>query len=88
MANRYAQQLINRKAKELQQAQIEGMEFVGSLTAVALNNLYGFGKNRIKAVEDEINPLISEEFGSDPEAASYGLKKRIEQIRGNDFWEG
>ena len=87
MANSYAQKLLNQKARDLQQAQLEGMQFMGSLTVVALNNLFGFGKDRLQAVEDEINRLIVDEFGDDPEVAAYGLKKRIEQIRGKGYLE-
>ena len=58
----------------------DGQSFGLGLATVALNNLFGFGKDRLKRTEDEINRLMQEEFGGDKEAASYQLAKRIKQI--------
>lgn len=58
----------------------DGQNFGLGLATVALNNLFGFGKDRLRRTEEEINRLMEEEFGGDKEAASYQLAKRIKQI--------
>ena len=77
----YAQQLQDRKREEIAAAMQEGMDLAGSLYAVALNNLYGFGAQRLAEVEKEAQRLWDEEFMADIETASYGLARRLEQIR-------
>ena len=59
----------------------EGFDFALNLCAVALNNIFGFGNGRLTRLENEITRLLNDEFGHDLESASYGLAKRIEQIR-------
>lgn len=61
------------------------MQFGLYVVAVALNNLYGFGADRLAKLEAEVNRIIEEEFGSDMETASYELAQRIEQIRGKNI---
>lgn len=61
---------------------LSGQDFTIGLMIVALNNLFGFGRDRIIRAIDEINRLKSKEFGGDKEAAAYQLAKRIKQIMG------
>ena len=86
MKNAYAVKLQAKKNKEIANAHADAFTFCGNLIAIALNNLYGFGKDRLTAVEKEAQRILEEEFGDDPEVAAYGMKRRIEQIRGKD-WE-
>lgn len=80
----YAEKLILKKKQETANAMHEGMAFAGGLYAVALNNLYGFGAKRLAEVETEVQRIWDEEFCTDIETASYGLARRIKQIRGED----
>lgn len=86
LKNAYAVKLQLKKNKEIANAHADAFTFCGNLIAIALNNLYGFGKDRLTAVEKEAQRILEEEFGDDPEVAAYGMKRRIEQIRGKD-WE-
>lgn len=82
MKNQYASRLERKKRQEICNASKEGFDFAMQVIVVALNNLFGFGKERIEQLEKELNRLMEEEFGTDIEAASYGLARRIRQIRG------
>lgn len=81
----YATRLQLKKAKELSDASTEAFTFAGNLIAVALNEKFGFGAKRLKILEEEATRILNEEFGGDPEVAAYGMKRRIEQIRGKGW---
>lgn len=85
MKNSYALKLKQKKMQEQYDSAQEGFMLSGCLIAVALNNLYGFGKDRLEAVEKEANRILEEEFGGDKEKASYDLVRRLDQIRGKDW---
>lgn len=87
MKNSYALKLKHQKMKELQNSTQDGFMLAGCLIAVSLNNLYGFGKDRLEAVEKEANRILEEEFSGDKEKAAYDLVRRIEQIRGKDWYK-
>ena len=80
MKNSYAAHLealqMRRKADDTK----AGFDFAMMLATVALNEKFGFGKSRLKALESECNRLIDEEFGRDVETASHQLVSRIKQI--------
>lgn len=59
----------------------EGFDLALNLCAVGLNSLFGFGETRLARLETELTRLLEEEFGSDMEKASYGLARRLAQIR-------
>lgn len=82
MKNQYALELQRRKQKKSADDTLQGVQFGLYVVAVALNNLYGFGADRLSRLEAEVNRIIEEEFGNDMEKASYELAQRIEQIRG------
>lgn len=84
MKNAYAVKLQERKRAEVYQNTKEGFEFGLNLCAVALNNKFGFGNDRLAVLETEIERMLEEEFGGDVETASYGLARRIAQIRGKN----
>ena len=85
MKNSYALKLKQKKMQEQYDSAQGGFMLAGRLIAVALNNLYGFGKDRLEAVEKEANRILEEEFGGDKEKASYDLVRRLDQIRGKDW---
>lgn len=85
MKNQYAQELIRRKKQRSMEDAKDGFDFALQLCAVALNEKFGFGNDRLTVLENEITRLLEVEFGSDMEKASYGLAKRISQIRGDSF---
>lgn len=85
MKNSYALKLKQKKMQEQYDSSQGGFMLAGCLIAVALNNLYGFGKDRLEAVEKESNRILEEEFGGDKEKASYDLVRRLDQIRGKDW---
>lgn len=77
----YAERLRQEKEKRQQQDVLDGITFGLNLVTVALNNLFGFGPQRLKRIETECNRLMDEEFIQDFEHASYDLIRRVEQIR-------
>ena len=81
MKNQYALELQRRKWKRSAHDTLQGVQFCLYVVAVALNNLYGFGADRLSRLEAEVNRLIEEEFKIDTEKASCELAQRIEQIR-------
>lgn len=81
MKNAYAVKLQQRKAAELHEATTEGFDFALNLCAVALNNIFGFGDERLTRLENEVTRILEEDFASDMEKASYGLANRVKQIR-------
>lgn len=81
MQNAYAIKMQQKKAAELERVNREGFDFALKLCVVALNNVFGFGADRITKLEKEINRLIEEEFSGDVEKAAYDIIRRIDQIR-------
>lgn len=53
------------------------------LCCIALNRKYGFGKERLKKLSEEVNAQIAE-FYKDPEAGCYNIKRAVEQIGFDD----
>lgn len=87
MKNAYALKLAAQRTAREVQAHQDGAQFALNLCAVALNNVYGFGRERLERLERlerEVNRLLEEEFGHDLELAAEGLARRIEQIRGEN----
>lgn len=82
MKNAHAAKLQAKKRAEAYESTREGFDFALNLCAVALSNEFGFGNDRLTRLENEVSRILEVDFGSDLEAASYGLAKRIEQIRG------
>ena len=56
------------------------MQFGLSIVTVALNEVYGFGYNRLCRLEQEVSRLLREEF-EDSELGANRLVRRLEQIR-------
>lgn len=84
MKNEYARKLQIKKAQEISDAHKAGFDFACYLLTVGLNELFGFGADRLKKLEQWCNDVMENEFGKDIEVASYGLKRRIEQIMGRE----
>lgn len=76
----YAAELMAKKALQRMDDHQAGFDFACYLLTVGLNELYGFGYDRLKKLEDWCNDALDNEFGKDREAAAYALKRRVEQI--------
>lgn len=81
MKNNHAIQLKKARKKGYDEGLKYGIDFALAIATVALSEIYGFGYERIKRLENEINRLIIEEFDKDPEQADYQMAARIAQIR-------
>lgn len=49
------------------------------ICCIVLNKQHNFGKDRLKALADEVNANIKE-FYEDPEAGCYNIKRAMEKI--------
>ena len=56
------------------------MQFGLSIVTVALNEVYGFGYDRLYRLEQEVSRLLREEL-EDSELGANRLVRRLEQIR-------
>lgn len=81
MKSAYAIELQRKKLEREAECTKGGFDFAMMLVAVALNNIDGFGKDRLEALEKECQRLMDEEFGPDPEAAAIQLAHRLQQIK-------
>jgi len=82
MKNQLASELMRAKRSGEADGIKEGYDFALMLVAVALNNVYGFGRDRIERLEDEMQRLYDTEVkGADPVVLMAGLEKRLKQIR-------
>ena len=54
-----------------------------NICCIVLNKQHNFGKDRLKALADEVNANIKE-FYADPEAGCYNIKRAMEQIGFDD----
>jgi len=84
MKNAYAAQLQARQMRRDSDNAKRGADFAMMIATVALNEKFGFGKERLKALEAECNRLMDEEFGRDMETASHQLIVRLKQIMGGE----
>ena len=53
------------------------------ICCIVLNKQHNFGRDRLKALADEVNSNIKE-FYADPEAGCYNIKRAMEQIGFDD----
>ena len=80
---------LAKRQAQIDEAVNDGFLLGTCLCVVALNEKFGFGAKRIETLETEVQRIWNEEFqNGDMEVAAVGLKKRIEQIRGEDVWKG
>lgn len=71
----------SKRERDIKEAYEDGMQFGLSVVTVALNEIYGFGYDRLLRLEQEVSRLLREEF-EDSELGANRLIRRIEQIRG------
>ena len=76
----YATELMYKKAQQRVDDHQAGFDFACYLITVGLNELFGFGYDRLRKLEDWLNDAIDNEFSKDREVAAYALKRRVEQI--------
>ncbi|WP_413778113.1 hypothetical protein [Caproicibacterium sp. XB1] len=82
MKNEYAAKLQAKQMRRDSDNVKRGFDFAMMIATVALNEKFGFGATRLKALETECNRLMDEEFGRDMESASHQLIGRLKQIMG------
>lgn len=82
MKNDYAARLQAKQMRRDSDNVKRGFDFAMMIATVALNEKFGFGKDRLKKLESECNRLMDEEFGRDMESASHQLIGRLKQIMG------
>ncbi len=88
--NAYAAKLLaNRERRETEaynKGHAAGFDLAFNLAAVALNDTFGFGNDRLTRLEKQIQRLIDEvlEVG-DPEVNRAHLEQRVKSIRGQDY---
>lgn len=80
--NNLVKQLHSAHQKGYEQGVVDGKEFALSLVTIALNDLYGYGGDRIASIEKHMQELWDKEFAEDPESGARHLVKRLNQIRG------
>ena len=76
----YATELQVKKAVREVELHKRGFDFACYLITVGLNELYGFGYDRLKRLEEWCNEAMANDFHDDIEVATAGLTRRIEQI--------
>lgn len=77
MKNAYALKLAAQRTAREVQAHQDGAQFALNLCAVALNNVYGFGRERLERLEREVNRLLEDEA---PVLAYYGFFRENDDL--------
>ena len=79
----------NQFAKDIKRIKREcfmrGVEVALLIMTVALNNLFGFGKERLTKLQDEFNKLLNEYAEKVVDSEDYGnrvLTNRVKEIMG------
>lgn len=80
MKNAYALHLQNKKQEQSKEDVHNGFTFALALCAVALNEEFGFGAERLKRLEARAQHLMDTEFKS-IELGANRLTQRLAQIR-------
>ena len=80
--NNIVKQLQSAHQKGYEQGVVDGKEFALSLVTIALNDLYGYGGDRIAKVEQHMQKLWDDEFSTDTESGARHMVARLNQIRG------
>lgn len=70
----------SKRERDMEEAYEDGMQFGLNVVTIALNEVYGFGYNRLYRLEREVLRLLREEF-EDNELGTDRLMRRLEQIR-------
>lgn len=64
----------------------QGLQFGINLTAIALNHRYGFGDERLTAIEGDVQMLVDEIVDvNDPDVTEAHIRYEIKRIRGKNY---
>jgi len=64
----------------------QGLQFGINLTAIALNHRYGFGDERLTAIEGDVQKLVDEIVDvNDPDVTDAHIRYEIKRIRGKNY---
>lgn len=88
--NAYAQKaLANRAGRDkmlYEKGYNDGVTIALNIVAIALNDAFGFGGERLTKLESHVQELFDEVISvGDPEVNQYHIEQRVKQIRGEEY---
>lgn len=87
MKNAFLGNLKEVKEKAYRDGVWDGMRMGFNIVAIALNHKYGFGEQRLKRLEGEVQDLVNEIVDTaDPLVTKVHIEREIRRIRGKE-WE-
>lgn len=87
MKNAFLGNLKEAKEKAYRDGVWDGMRMGFNIVAIALNHKYGFGEQRLKRLEGEVQDLVNEIVDTaDPLVTKVHIEREIKRIRGK-AWE-
>lgn len=87
MKNAFLGNLKEVKEKAYRDGVWDGMRMGFNIVAIALNHKYGFGEQRLKRLEGEVQDLVNEIVDTaDPLVTKVHIEKELKRIRGKE-WE-
>lgn len=87
MKNAFLGNLKEVKEKAYRDGVWDGMRMGFNIVAIALNHKYGFGEQRLKRLEGEVQDLVNEIVDTaDPLVTKVHIEREIKRIRGK-AWE-
>lgn len=87
MKNAFLGNLKEVKEKAYRDGVWDGMRMGFNIVAIALNHKYGFGEQRLKRLEGEVQDLVNEIVDTaDPLVTKVHIEQEIRRIRGKE-WE-
>lgn len=85
--NNHLHQLKKAKEDGYRDGVWDGMRMGFNIVAIALNHKYGFGEQRLKRLEGEVQDLVNEIVDTaDPLVTKVHIEREIKRIRGK-AWE-
>lgn len=86
MANAFYSKMKAQREQDYSRGIQDGMRLAYDLVTIALNHLYGFGDQRITALEKEVQSLADEITDmNDAEVTRAHINRALSQIRGKEF---
>ena len=85
--NKFLNNMRETKEKAYRDGVWDGMRMGFNIVAIALNHKYGFGEQRLKRLEGEVQDLVNEIVDTaDPLVTKVHIEREIKRIRGK-AWE-
>lgn len=88
--NAYAAKLlenrIQREAAAYKRGHDDGLDLALNLAAIALNDVFGYGGERLTRLERRIQELVDEVVAvGDPDVNRAHIEQRVKEIRGQEY---